>query len=96
MIVVIGKLLLQPGAAAQVEEALKVAIPKSRADDGCLSYVFAWDIENPHLIRFTERWRDLPSLDAHNAQPHMAEFQAAAGPYLAAAPDIVIYQVNEA
>lgn len=95
MIVVVGKMLLQPGTFAQVEKSLITLLPRSRGDDGCVSYDFARDIENPDLIRFTERWRDMASFGAHNAQPHMAEFQAAAGPCLAGAPEIVVYEANE-
>jgi quinol monooxygenase YgiN len=95
MIVVIGNLLLQPGTFAKVEKPLLTLLPKSRADAGCISYEFARDVETPDIVRFTERWQDMPTFEAHNAQPHMADFQAAAGQYLAGAPDVAVYQVNE-
>lgn len=95
MIVVIGKLVLQPGKAPQVEDALKVLLPRARADDGCISYHFARDVENADVLHSSERWRDKASLDAHNALPHLAAVQESAQPNLATAPDIAVYQVTE-
>ncbi len=82
MIVVIGHTELQPGSYAKIEQEVLTLLQKSRLDEGCISYEFARDVENPDLIRFAERWRDMMVFDAHNAQPHMAEFQAAAGPHV--------------
>lgn len=95
MLVVIGKLALQPGSFDKVEDAVLTLLAKARADEGCISYDFARDVENPDVIRFAERWRNMALLDAHNAQPHMAELRIAAEPYLTETPEVAVYQVNE-
>ena len=48
----------------------------SRAEDGCLVYSYAVDVEDPGLIRVFEAWRDRAALDAHFRQPHLAEWRA--------------------
>lgn len=95
MIVVIGKLALQPGSFDKIKDALLTLQSKGRLDEGCVSYDFARDVENPDVIRFAERWQDMPKFDAHNAQPHMADFRDAAGPYLAETPEVAVYQTSE-
>ncbi|WP_299911484.1 putative quinol monooxygenase [uncultured Paracoccus sp.] len=94
MVVVIGTLLLRPGAATQIEDALKILMPRACKDDGRLSHDLSGDIKNWDLTRFAERWRDRASVEAHNAQPYRAAFQADAQPYLAEAPEIAIYEVS--
>lgn len=51
-------------------------IAASRAEPGCLEYVYAEDVAEPGLIRVFERWRDQPSLDAHFASPHLGHWRA--------------------
>jgi quinol monooxygenase YgiN len=48
----------------------------SRAEDGCLVYSYAEDIEEPGLIRIFEVWRDRAALDAHARAPHVAAWRA--------------------
>ncbi|MCA0420688.1 MAG: antibiotic biosynthesis monooxygenase [Proteobacteria bacterium] len=95
MIIVIGKILLHPGRSSEFERALNTLLPNARRDDGCISYDFSRDFENPDLVRFVERWSDMPALDAHNAQPHLVEFQAAIRQYLAEPPEIFIYEAAD-
>jgi quinol monooxygenase YgiN len=49
----------------------------SRAEDGCLAYSYAVDVEDPGLIRVFEAWRDQAALDAHFKTTHLAEWRAA-------------------
>ncbi len=96
MIIVLGQLEIKDGAFGEIEGPLRDLLAATRGDDGYISYTFARDVENPNLIRLTERWRDQAALDAHNAQPHMAAFQAAAAPHMAAAPEINFYEADRA
>ena len=94
MIMVIGNMRLQPGAFAQIEGPVVRLLQKSRAGDGCISCEFSRDVENPGLIRFAERWRDMAAFDTHNAQLHMADFRAAAWPYLTEIPDVSVCEAR--
>ena len=41
------------------------ATPLSRADDGCLNYVFHQQADDPGNFVLTEQWRDREALEAH-------------------------------
>ena len=42
----------------------------SRAEDGCIQYVYSEDLEDPGLIHVFEIWRDAEALHAHHNAPH--------------------------
>jgi len=62
-------------------EAMKPAIlamqTASRAEKGCEDYTFSVELENPNVMRITERWESMAILQAHFQTPHMAAFRAA-------------------
>lgn len=61
----------------QLREPLLVMQEASRVEAGCLDYTFSVELANPEVIRITERWIDMASLQAHFATPHMGMFQDA-------------------
>ncbi len=48
-------------------------VQRTRKKAGCIAYAFAADVSDPGIIRLSEAWRDLKSLEAHLADD---EFQA--------------------
>ena len=48
----------------------------SRLEDGCITYSYAVDVQDPGLIRVFEVWRDQAAIDAHFQTPHMAAWRA--------------------
>ena len=48
----------------------------SRAEDGCITYSYAIDVQDPGLIRVFEVWRDQAALDAHRETPHFLAWKA--------------------
>ena len=75
MVIVAGSLTVRPD---QIEELLAAAVAMteaSRAEDGCLDYVFAPDTLRPGGVRIFERWRSAAALQTHFGTPHMATFQ---------------------
>ena len=65
MLVVIAHLNAKPASRELLATALAKAAAASRADAGCLSYVFTADVENPNHFVSVETWADQASLDAH-------------------------------
>jgi quinol monooxygenase YgiN len=66
-IVVTGYLVL---ATEDREPFIKLVQPhmqRTREKDGCLAYAFSADVLEPGMIRLSEAWRDLKSLEAHLA-----------------------------
>jgi quinol monooxygenase YgiN len=52
-------------------------LAKSRAEDGCIAYSYAVDVEDAGLIRVFEEWRDEAALQAHFKAAHLAEWRSA-------------------
>jgi quinol monooxygenase YgiN len=61
-------------AALGVMEAMVTA---SRAEAGCLAYIYAEDLFDRGLIHVTEMWSDQAALDLHFASAHIAAWRAA-------------------
>jgi len=59
--------------AAQCEDLRRMEIA-SEAEEGCVSYRFTTEVNNPDKIRLTEIWQSMAALEAHMQTPHMAEF----------------------
>lgn len=76
--------------AASHIEAVKMAaaamMEASQAENGCIDYAFAQDVNDPSLFRIVEIWEDDAALKRHFQMPHMAVFNEA----LAATPPLSI------
>lgn len=70
--------ICKPGMAQPFVKALKDsgAQAKVRAEDGCLQYDYHLSCEQPDTVVLLEKWRDAAALEAHQAQPHMADIRA--------------------
>ena len=77
MIVVNVKLETNPGAVEALKAAIATVEKASRAEPGCIDYVFATEINDPTRVRIVEHWASLDALKFHMAQPHMAAFREA-------------------
>ena len=66
-------------AQVDVADAARTMVAETLKEDGCLSYAFARDINDPDLIRIAERWESQEALAAHGQSAHMAAFNAAMG-----------------
>ena len=93
VIVVIGRV----SVAAENRDALVAEAEKmqkaSRVEEGCIRYEFFAAIEDPLSFIAVEEWTDRAALDAHFAQPHLAEFSAALGELVADTPEVAIHEV---
>ncbi|WP_067736565.1 putative quinol monooxygenase [Novosphingobium naphthalenivorans] len=75
MILVTGEFQMPVEALEPTLEALERVILATRAEDGCLSYSYGFDVLEPGLFRISEAWRDREALSAHFEQPHMKRWQ---------------------
>jgi quinol monooxygenase YgiN len=76
MIVVNATIVSSAETIATVREALATMETHSRAESGCQDYTFSVEVNNPDVIRITEKWDSMDDLLAHFQEPHMADFQA--------------------
>ena len=77
MIVINARIEADPATIAALTPAIAAMENASRAENGCEDYTFSVELNNPGVMRITERWRDMAALAAHFATPHMANFQGA-------------------
>jgi quinol monooxygenase YgiN len=93
MLVIAGTVKVKPEIRAEaVQAALRMA-KASAAEPGCIAYRFSADLEDANTFLIFEQWESEAALTAHFQTPHMAEFNAAIGRFLAAAPAVHRYDV---
>ncbi len=57
-------------------EAMLEMMRLSRAEDGCIEYVYSEDLAEPGLIHVFEIWRDEAALHGHHTSPHFVAWRA--------------------
>ena len=95
MIIVNGRLEATPEAVEALKAALGAMEKASRAEDGCDDYTFSAEINDPGVIRITEKWRDMDALAAHFRSPHMAVFQQAMRAHPPTASAVTFFEATE-
>lgn len=76
-VVIGGTVRVPPENIEALKPHMARQLAASRAEDGCLTYSYGFDVEDPGLIRVFEVWRDQAALDAHFKAPHMATWRVA-------------------
>jgi quinol monooxygenase YgiN len=77
-VIVLGTLRFPPDSIASVLPHLRALVEATRKHDGCIAYDVAEDPFDPGLIRFSEMWPDMASLEAHLKAPHIDPWRIAA------------------
>ena len=65
MIIVMGTARFAPGEIDRLQGQLAAFVDKVRRRDGCISYSYARDLNDPDLVHVVEQWRDDAAIDAH-------------------------------
>lgn len=85
MIHVIAVITAKPGQRAALLEAFRANVPAVRAEEGCIEYGAAVDLDGGPAFQapcgsdsfmVIEKWADLDALKAHAAAPHMVAYGA--------------------
>lgn len=83
MVHVLAMITAKPGKRAEILEAFNANVPAVHAEDGCMEYGAAVDIDGPFPDRFgedtfvvIEKWESLDALKAHAASAHMKAYAA--------------------
>ena len=95
MIIVAGAVELDP---AQRDAALRAAcalFAATRAQPGCLDYVWSADPSSESRVCVYERWQDTPSFAAHLAGPCYAGMLAVLGRHGLRSADVAKHRVAE-
>ena len=93
MYLVVAQATARPDRVTEMSQLLVEMASVSRSEDGCLSYIFTSDLENPGSFSSIEMWVDKAAVQAHLAGPGVAKMVEKLGPLVAAAPTITGYDV---
>lgn len=77
MLLIIGTVRLPASNVVIARPAMQRMVDASRAENGCIDYVYAEDIFDPGLIHVKELWRDQSALDFHFTSDHIKAWRAA-------------------
>ena len=94
MILVIARAQARPDQRGALVPLLAEAARTARTEQGCTSYSFAADVEDPNSFVSVETWDSKDDLDRHMATPAIAELLGALPPLLTAEPTITVHDVS--
>ena len=75
-IILAGTVRFDPDKLDAARPRMKEMMRLSRAEDGCIQYVYSEDLLEPGLIHVFEIWRDEAALHAHHEAPHFVTWKA--------------------
>ena len=79
MIVIAGSFRFDNGITNDVLDACRLVMEGTRAEEGCLDYIFYPDPLEEDILRVFERWVDNDSLQNHFTMGHVDAFRKAMG-----------------
>lgn len=91
MVIVAGFIDVDPDQRERFLAEKQDGIAESRAEDGCIEYVFSADSSDPGRIRIFERWESAEALGTHLAA--LAAAPAEADPVARARVELLRYHV---
>jgi quinol monooxygenase YgiN len=95
MLLIVGTVRLPPENLAAARPAMRRMVEASRAEEGCLLYVYAEDLFDPGLIHVKEMWTDQAALYRHFEAPHLREWRACWDPLGIGHRDLKLYEVGD-
>lgn len=95
MLIVLGSATAAPGRRPELVDAARAVTAATRGDDGCLSYAFAADLDDPDVVVSIEVWRNQEALDAHMTHDHTRRFIATVGGLIAGEPSMSFHTVPD-
>tara|TARA_B100000686_G_C16192220_1_gene666435 strand:+ start:42 stop:344 length:303 start_codon:yes stop_codon:yes gene_type:complete len=77
MIIVMGEFRLKVESLENLRPEIDEVIKKSNQESGCISYRFSEALNDPGLIRVSEKWKSMEDLEAHFETDHMKRWREA-------------------
>ena len=82
MIYVLATIKALTGQTRALIAGARSCIDATRKEDGCLSYDYVQDTEDPDKLVVVERWSSRAALDAHLKTPHLADWRQVRKPLI--------------
>ena len=83
ILTVVAHIKSKKGFEKQVREAFHSLVHPTRAEEGCMDYVFHESEDDPCSFVFYENWESRAHLDLHLKTEHIKKVAATAGDFLA-------------
>jgi len=96
MVILAGTVRIGAGKRDAALPMLRYMVEHTRQEPGCVSYAFAFDVMDDHLLRIFEVFRDEAALAAHRASEHMAQWRSALPGLGIGERDLMQYAVSAA
>lgn len=94
MIIVAGTVRIEPSKLGLARGEMEKMIKASRAEDGCITYSYAVDVIDPHIVHVFEAWRDRQALQRHFNMPHLADWRAAWSAIGVSDRNLLMYEIS--
>jgi quinol monooxygenase YgiN len=95
MLLIICTVRLPASNLAAARSVMAAMIEASRAEVGCLEYVYAEDVLDPGLIHVKERWTDKAALEQHFQSTHIAVWRSSWPSLGIVDRELKLYEVGE-
>jgi quinol monooxygenase YgiN len=76
MLVIAGEFRIDAEKRDEAVAAALEMMAATRDEEGCVTYVFSADLEDPAVFRLFEEWETAGALEDHFASEHMAQWRA--------------------
>ena len=94
MIVIIGKVSIQPTKLEQFLGEVNIAIEATRKEPGISRYELVQPVGEPNTFMLIEEYADEAALASHSETEHLKKLTAMLGTVLAGPPEIKKYNVT--
>jgi quinol monooxygenase YgiN len=75
-VILAGTVRFPPDRMTEARERMQQMMRLSRAEDGCIEYVYSEDLIEPGLVHVFEVWRDEAALHGHHTAQHFLAWRA--------------------
>ena len=95
MIIVAGTFRVPEDRIDELMPTARATLAATRGEAGCLTYSYAFDVEDHGLVRVHEEWESRPHLEAHFRQPHMGPWRAKLAEIGASGRSLKVYEADQ-
>lgn len=95
MIIVAGTIRVPEDRIEDLLPVARATLAATRREAGCLTYSYAFDIEDRGLVRIFEQWESRAHLEAHFKQPHMGPWRATLAAIGASGRSLKVYEADD-